>query len=285
MPGASASLRRAGSLSIRARYSKLLTEAGVRPRRRGCGCPRGRCRWSGASARPLPAREGTTVGGLDAVLPVELAHRDVGFGAPPFFHHLDRRPAVGEAGAEEDAAEAAPDRALFPLRAEPTRAPCGPFTAGAREVPIPVVLRVNSRTCCSRRGRCRRGTRVPGVRPGLAGRTARRRSRGRCPRWRGSPFSRLRSRIHMDACQITYRFMSWNYPLAEVQYWDGCKFPEWDWGRVAEEAGTSVGFIAMTNGLIDQLFVHPDAQRKGVGSALLNLALRRGIRPVRLHVF
>jgi GNAT superfamily N-acetyltransferase len=103
------------------------------------------------------------------------------------------------------------------------------------------------------------------------------------------PLSRLDiaaiSRIHADACQIAYRFIGWNYTLADVQSWYACKYPQWDWGRVALKGGTSVGFITMTSGLVDQLFVHPDAQRQGVGSALLKLALRRGIRPVTLHVF
>ncbi len=103
------------------------------------------------------------------------------------------------------------------------------------------------------------------------------------------PLSRLDvaaiSRIHADACRIAYCFMAWNYTIADVQSWYAGKFSEWDWGRLAEMGGTAVGFIAMTNGHVDQLFVHPDAQRQGVGSDLLDLALSRGIRPVTLHVF
>ena len=79
--------------------------------------------------------------------------------------------------------------------------------------------------------------------------------------------------------------MGWSYTLADVRSWYACKFPEWDWGRVAVDGGTAVGFIAMRSGLVDQLFVHPDAQRRGVGSTLLDFAIRRGIRPVTLHVF
>ena len=93
------------------------------------------------------------------------------------------------------------------------------------------------------------------------------------------------SRINTDACRVAYKFMGWNYTLDEVQLWYARKLPQWDWGRVAVKGGASVGFIAMAGGLIDELFVHPDAQQQGVGSALLKLALRRGIRPATLHVF
>jgi ribosomal protein S18 acetylase RimI-like enzyme len=41
----------------------------------------------------------------------------------------------------------------------------------------------------------------------------------------------------------------------------------------------------MTSGHIDQLFVRPQAQRRGIGTCLLDLALARGIRPVTLNVF
>ena len=93
------------------------------------------------------------------------------------------------------------------------------------------------------------------------------------------------SRIHTDACKIAYAFMGWNYTLAEVQSWYAGKFDEWDWGRLAVGGCTPLGFVAMTGAHIDQLFVHPDAQRQGVGSALLDLALGRGLRPATIDVF
>lgn len=93
------------------------------------------------------------------------------------------------------------------------------------------------------------------------------------------------SRIHTDACQIAYRFMGWDYTIEQVQSWYACKYDEWDWAQLAARGRTPIGFIAMIGGHIDQLFVHPDAQREGAGSALLDLALRRGIRPATLHVF
>ncbi len=42
------------------------------------------------------------------------------------------------------------------------------------------------------------------------------------------------------------------------------------WG--AADAGGLIGFIAFRRGWIDQLYVHPDRQGRGVGSALLGVA-------------
>jgi GNAT superfamily N-acetyltransferase len=41
----------------------------------------------------------------------------------------------------------------------------------------------------------------------------------------------------------------------------------------AEENGTAVGFVGVSPGWIDQLYVLPDAQGRGVGSALLEAAI------------
>jgi ribosomal protein S18 acetylase RimI-like enzyme len=94
------------------------------------------------------------------------------------------------------------------------------------------------------------------------------------------------SRIHADACRIAYRFMNWNYPLEEVRRWyEEEKSPRWDWGAVAQQNGEAVGFVAMIGGHIDQLFVRPDAQGRGIGTSLLEASLARGIRPATLNVF
>ena len=44
---------------------------------------------------------------------------------------------------------------------------------------------------------------------------------------------------------------------------------------VAETAGQPVAFMAMENDFIDQLYVHPDHWRRGIGEALLNFAKSR----------
>lgn len=54
---------------------------------------------------------------------------------------------------------------------------------------------------------------------------------------------------------------------------------------VAEADGRVVGFAALTNDLLGHLYVHPDTQNQGVGTALLEWA--KGQRPAgfRLWVF
>jgi GNAT superfamily N-acetyltransferase len=52
---------------------------------------------------------------------------------------------------------------------------------------------------------------------------------------------------------------------------------------VARESGEPVGFLALRGGDVDHLYVHPDAQRRGVGTALLAAAKAR--RPDGLELW
>jgi ribosomal protein S18 acetylase RimI-like enzyme len=93
------------------------------------------------------------------------------------------------------------------------------------------------------------------------------------------------SRVHWRACRIAYRFMSWSYTEDEVRRWYAGKLEGWDWGQVACDAGGGVvAFIATIGAHVDQLYVDPDHQRRGLGRALLAAALARGLRPATLHV-
>ena len=60
-------------------------------------------------------------------------------------------------------------------------------------------------------------------------------------------------------------------PEEDENFWSGHVFPTCQiWG--AEHDGDLVGVIAFREGWVDQLYVLPDAQRRGTGTRLLDLA-------------
>ena len=93
------------------------------------------------------------------------------------------------------------------------------------------------------------------------------------------------SRVHWRACRIAYRFMSWSYSEDEVRRWYAGKLEAWDWGQVVCAGDGVVAYLAAAGAHIDQLFVDPDHQRAGIGTALLGAMLERRLRPATLHVF
>ena len=94
------------------------------------------------------------------------------------------------------------------------------------------------------------------------------------------------SRIHHRACLIAYRFINWSYPLSEVERWYSGKFSEWTWTLAAcASDGSLVGFIAMSGAHVDQLYVDPSHQRSGMGSALLDEAIKAVPGRITLDVF
>jgi ribosomal protein S18 acetylase RimI-like enzyme len=62
-----------------------------------------------------------------------------------------------------------------------------------------------------------------------------------------------------------------NHVLTENQVW------------VVEIDHRPVAFMAMKDDFIDQLYIHPDHQRRGIGQALLNLARERSPEHVWLY--
>ena len=93
------------------------------------------------------------------------------------------------------------------------------------------------------------------------------------------------SRVHWRACRVAYRFMSWSYSEDVVRRWYAGMLEEWDWGQVVCAQNLIVAYLAASGAHIDQLFVDPDHQRAGLGSALLAAMLERRLRPATLHVF
>ena len=90
--------------------------------------------------------------------------------------------------------------------------------------------------------------------------------------------------VHWRACKIAYAFMNWSYSEAEVHEWYEGRFPEWDWGLVAEDGAGVVGLVAKMGTHVDQLFVDPDYQHRGIGNALMTSALQR-VPTATLYVF
>ena len=84
---------------------------------------------------------------------------------------------------------------------------------------------------------------------------------------------------------IAYAFMNWSYSIEEVRRWYAGKFHEWDWGLIVEHSGTHVGFVAVTGSHLDQLFVDPRYQRRGIGTSLLKAACSRTQPITTLNVF
>ena len=94
------------------------------------------------------------------------------------------------------------------------------------------------------------------------------------------------SRVHHRASLIAYRFMNWSYSLQEVEAWYSRIFPKWTWTLAAFEPDASMaGFIALTDQHVDQLYVDPSRQRGGIGSSLLDQALKISPGRLTLHVF
>ena len=82
------------------------------------------------------------------------------------------------------------------------------------------------------------------------------------------------SRVHRRACLVAYAFMNWSYSEQEVRDWYVEKISDWDWGLVSEDEGV-VGFVATAGARLDQLFVEPAHQGRGIGTRLLTTALAR----------
>jgi GNAT superfamily N-acetyltransferase len=54
---------------------------------------------------------------------------------------------------------------------------------------------------------------------------------------------------------------------------------------VVRRDGLAVAFLALGNNMVKDLYVHPEVQRTGIGSALLEVAKRRRPHGLRLWVF
>jgi GNAT superfamily N-acetyltransferase len=92
------------------------------------------------------------------------------------------------------------------------------------------------------------------------------------------------SRILWDCFELSLPFLPQLHTRDEhVSYFRLRLMPEHEvW--VAEEGGEVVGYIGFREGWIQHLFIHPDAQGRGLGLALLAKAMASG-RPMQLWTF
>lgn len=72
------------------------------------------------------------------------------------------------------------------------------------------------------------------------------------------------------ASRAAYTFMAWSHDDASFETFVRSRFAAWSRVRVAERNGRVAGFACLEEDALDQLFVLPDEQGCGIGSALVD---------------
>jgi ribosomal protein S18 acetylase RimI-like enzyme len=93
------------------------------------------------------------------------------------------------------------------------------------------------------------------------------------------------SSILLDATRTAMPYLPELYSDEEVLEWVTSSVLLNDDVRIADLDGQPAGFLALSEELLDHLYVHPDAQHRGVGSTLLDHAKRLRPRGFSLWVF
>ena len=91
--------------------------------------------------------------------------------------------------------------------------------------------------------------------------------------------------ILRSATRQAYTFMAWSHDDDSYAAFIAATLPTWNAVRVAIADGQPVGFACLEGDLLDQLFVLPGWQGKGIGSLLLDDV--KTLRPdgFRLYTF
>ena len=90
-------------------------------------------------------------------------------------------------------------------------------------------------------------------------------------------------RIHAAATMSSYgRIYTWLQPIVEDP---STPLEDTEWNVVAEAGGLVVGYASVTRRHLENLFVDPGVQGRGVGAALLREVEARlpGVEPITLH--
>lgn len=92
------------------------------------------------------------------------------------------------------------------------------------------------------------------------------------------------ARIHRRAFYVAMpRMPVLHTPEQDLAYYSGVVFPSIEvW--LAEQSGVTAGFIAFRPGWVDQLYIHPDHQDRGLGGRLLALS-QESMDSLRLWTF
>lgn len=85
------------------------------------------------------------------------------------------------------------------------------------------------------------------------------------------------------ATRRAYGFMAWDHGDADFATFVASALPGWDRVRVAELDGRVAGFACLQGDVLDQLFVAPECQGRGVGSRLLDDV--KGLRPAGFMLY
>ncbi len=91
--------------------------------------------------------------------------------------------------------------------------------------------------------------------------------------------------ILRSATRQAYNFMAWTHSDESFDDFIGRSLSGWDAVRIAESEGEAMGFACLEGDLVDQLFVRPAWQGKGVGGLLLDDIKRLRPAGFRLYTF
>jgi putative acetyltransferase len=91
--------------------------------------------------------------------------------------------------------------------------------------------------------------------------------------------------VHLRARRECMSFLPDSYSPEEVLAWIREIMPQHDEVWVAEDGGRVIGFFALSDDLLYHLYVYPEMQGRGVGSALFNRVKELAPDGFRLWVF